>query len=45
MFGSDWPHAEGIAEPRAGFERAIKTLNDSARAKIMGANAAWLLRL
>ncbi|MEY2475221.1 MAG: hypothetical protein QOG87_536 [Actinomycetota bacterium] len=45
MFGSDWPHAEGIAEPRAGYERAIKTLNDAARTKIMGANAAWLLRL
>ena len=45
MFGSDWPHAEGIAEPRAGYERAIKTLPDSARTKIMGANAAWLLRL
>jgi predicted TIM-barrel fold metal-dependent hydrolase len=45
MFGSDWPHAEGIAEPRAGFERAIKSLSDSARTKIMGANAAWLLRL
>lgn len=45
MFGSDWPHAEGIAEPRAGYERAIKGLTDSARAKIMGANAAWLLRL
>jgi predicted TIM-barrel fold metal-dependent hydrolase len=45
MFGSDWPHAEGIAEPRADYERAIKTLSDSARAKIMGENAAWLLRL
>jgi predicted TIM-barrel fold metal-dependent hydrolase len=45
MFGSDWPHAEGIAEPRTGYERAIKTLSDSARVKIMGANAAWLLRL
>jgi predicted TIM-barrel fold metal-dependent hydrolase len=45
MFGSDWPHAEGIAEPRAGYERAIKSLDDSARTKLMGANAAWLLRL
>jgi predicted TIM-barrel fold metal-dependent hydrolase len=45
MFGSDWPHAEGIAEPRAGYERAIKTLSDTARAKVMGGNAAWLLRL
>lgn len=45
MFGSDWPHAEGIAEPRAGYERAIKSLPESARTKIMGANAAWLLRL
>lgn len=45
MFGSDWPHAEGIAEPRAGYERAIKTLPASARTKLMGDNAAWLLRL
>jgi predicted TIM-barrel fold metal-dependent hydrolase len=45
MFGSDWPHAEGIAEPRADYERAIKTLDDAARAKLMGGNAAWLLRL
>jgi predicted TIM-barrel fold metal-dependent hydrolase len=45
MFGSDWPHAEGIAEPRAGYERAIKTLGDSARTKLMCGNAAWLLRL
>jgi predicted TIM-barrel fold metal-dependent hydrolase len=45
MFGSDWPHAEGIAEPLRGYERAIEGLEGPARAKLMGGNAAWLLRL
>jgi predicted TIM-barrel fold metal-dependent hydrolase len=45
MFGSDWPHAEGIAHPRADYERAIEPLSPAARDKVMGANAAWLLRL
>ena len=26
MFGSDWPHAEGIAEPLAGYEPVIEGL-------------------
>ena len=45
MFGSDWPHAEGIAHPRTDYERAITSLGESARTKLMGTNAAWLLRL
>jgi len=45
MFGSDWPHAEGIAHPRTDYEAALAGVPDSARAKVMGANAAWLLRL
>ncbi len=45
MIGSDWPHAEGVADPRAAAERAVAGLADQARANILGANAAWLLGL
>jgi predicted TIM-barrel fold metal-dependent hydrolase len=45
MFGSDWPHAEGIAEPLAGYQRAVASLSDGQRAKVLGGNVAWLLGL
>jgi predicted TIM-barrel fold metal-dependent hydrolase len=45
MFGSDWPHAEGIAHPRADYESALAGLDGSRRDKLMGANARWLLGL
>ncbi len=45
MIGSDWPHAEGVADPMAAAERAVTGLTDAARTKILGANAAWLLHL
>ena len=45
MIGSDWPHAEGVADPSAAAERAAAGLADPARANILGANAAWLLGL
>jgi predicted TIM-barrel fold metal-dependent hydrolase len=45
MIGSDWPHAEGVADPRAAAERAVAGLADRARGNILGANAAWLLGL
>jgi predicted TIM-barrel fold metal-dependent hydrolase len=45
MIGSDWPHAEGVADPTAAAERAVAGLADRARANILGANAAWLLGL
>jgi len=45
MIGSDWPHAEGVADPTAAAERAVAGLADPARANILGANAAWLLGL
>lgn len=45
MIGSDWPHAEGVADPMAAAERAVAGLADPARANILGANAAWLLGL
>jgi predicted TIM-barrel fold metal-dependent hydrolase len=45
MFGSDWPHAEGIAHPRKDYETALGGLAPAARDKLMGANARWLLGL
>jgi predicted TIM-barrel fold metal-dependent hydrolase len=45
MLGSDWPHAEGVAHPLNAADRATADLSDSARAKMLGANAAWLLGL
>ena len=45
MVGSDWPHAEGVADPRAAAARATHGLTDGAKSKLLGANAAWLLGL
>lgn len=45
MHGSDWPHAEGVSSPLAEGERAAGDLPDGARAKLLGGNASWLLRL
>jgi predicted TIM-barrel fold metal-dependent hydrolase len=45
MIGSDWPHAEGVADPMAAAERAVAGLAEPARANILAANAAWLLGL
>ncbi|HVB92414.1 MAG TPA: amidohydrolase family protein [Acidimicrobiales bacterium] len=45
MVGSDWPHAEGVADPMAAANMAAAGLTDSARSKLLGANAAWLLGL
>jgi predicted TIM-barrel fold metal-dependent hydrolase len=45
MIGSDWPHAEGVADPKAAAERAVKGLTGPARDNILGANASWLLGL
>jgi predicted TIM-barrel fold metal-dependent hydrolase len=44
MYGSDWPHAEGLAEPLAGYERFLpEDMRDSAREKLLGGNTRWLL--
>ena len=43
MIGSDWPHAEGVADPMAATERAVAGLEGTARTNILGANAEWLL--
>jgi predicted TIM-barrel fold metal-dependent hydrolase len=43
MFGSDWPHAEGIADPIGTYEKMVPDLKGDARGKLFGGNAAWLL--
>ena len=44
MFGSDWPHAEGIADPKADYERHVgDRLTDQARDQLFGGNLSWLL--
>jgi predicted TIM-barrel fold metal-dependent hydrolase len=43
VMGSDWPHAEGLAEP-ASFEKLLGGLEDTARRRIMWSNADELVR-
>lgn len=43
MFGSDWPHAEGVAHPGAQGEAAAGTTNESGREGLLADNARWLL--
>jgi predicted TIM-barrel fold metal-dependent hydrolase len=45
MIGSDWPHAEGVADPMGAADRGAGELTGSARRNLLGANAAWLLGL
>jgi predicted TIM-barrel fold metal-dependent hydrolase len=45
MFGSDWPHAEGIADPVGTYEKVVPDLTGEARAKLFGGNTEWLLGL
>ncbi|MER5183436.1 amidohydrolase family protein [Streptomyces sp. NPDC002896] len=42
LFGSDYPHPEGLAEPTSYLE-AIKHMSEEHQAKIMGGNLARLL--
>jgi predicted TIM-barrel fold metal-dependent hydrolase len=44
LFGSDYPHAEGLAEPRSYLEE-LKGLDDDVVRKVMGENAARLMHL
>jgi len=44
MFGSDFPHPEGIGDPLSFVDR-LDGVSDSAKAKIMGGNAIEQLRL
>lgn len=46
LFGSDWPHAEGLGEPLAGHERFLpEGMSESARRKLLGDNIRWLLNV
>ena len=42
LFGSDYPHPEGLAHP-ANYLDAIRTLSDADQAKIMGGNLSRLI--
>lgn len=42
LFGSDYPHPEGLANP-ASYVDALKGLDDGAKAKIMGGNLSRLM--
>lgn len=44
LFGSDWPHPEGLAEP-ARYIHEIKDMPEEKQAKIMGGNLARLLKV
>ncbi|MEU4311473.1 amidohydrolase family protein [Nocardia sp. NPDC024068] len=44
LFGSDWPHPEGLAEP-ARYINEIKDMPQEKQAKIMGGNLARLLKV
>ncbi|WP_216896012.1 amidohydrolase family protein [Nocardia alni] len=44
LFGSDWPHPEGLAEP-ARYVNEIKELSEADQALIMGGNLARLLKV
>jgi hypothetical protein len=44
MFGSDFPHPEGIGDPLSFVDR-LEGLSDTAKAKIMGGNAIKQLGL
>ncbi|MFD4459081.1 amidohydrolase family protein [Nocardia sp. NPDC058480] len=44
LFGSDWPHPEGLAEP-ARYIHEIKDMPMANQAKIMGGNLARLLKV
>jgi predicted TIM-barrel fold metal-dependent hydrolase len=44
LFGSDWPHPEGLAEPRS-FEEEIANLSGDDRRRIMSANGRALAGL
>jgi predicted TIM-barrel fold metal-dependent hydrolase len=44
MLGSDWPHAEGVADPLGVLARVLpEDFGEAAQAKLFGGNADWLL--
>jgi len=44
MFGSDWPHPEGLANPSE-WQDEIAEMSEEDRAKIMGGNVMKVLGL
>jgi len=44
LFGSDWPHAEGLAQPRD-YLKEIPEFDEAERAAVMGGNLRTLLGL
>jgi len=44
-FGSDYPHPEGLAEPRTFFDRLPEAMSDADRAGFMGGNLARIMRV
>ena len=44
LFGSDYPHPEGLADPRS-YMQALTHVPDETRAKIMGGNLARLMNI
>ncbi len=45
LFGSDYPHPEGLAEPRSYLDHLPSGLADDDVAKIMGGNLASIMRV
>jgi predicted TIM-barrel fold metal-dependent hydrolase len=45
LFGSDYPHPEGLAEPCSYVDHLPPNLSEADRARIMGGNLADLMRL
>jgi predicted TIM-barrel fold metal-dependent hydrolase len=43
LFGSDWPHGEGLADPLA-FEKELDAFSAEEAARIMRGNVLELLR-
>ncbi|HEX3332715.1 MAG TPA: amidohydrolase family protein [Acidimicrobiales bacterium] len=45
LFGSDFPHPEGLAEPRSYVDHLPRTLSDEDARQIMGGNLARIMRV
>jgi predicted TIM-barrel fold metal-dependent hydrolase len=45
LFGSDYPHPEGLAEPCSYVDQLPPGLRDESVAAIMGGNLAQLMRV
>lgn len=45
LFGSDYPHPEGLAEPVSFLDHLPAELSDEDKAKIMGANLASIMKV